>query len=749
MFFSINSHGNDIPRLPALAKRALCFTVRLRRRLSRDSKSLSDIRECKRFLLPFSRKPSRSAFSKPGPDPTDLGYYGNSLTSERGYDSDAQYITTPRRDPLGRFPASRGFRRPELSDLIEQSQERSEAERWAVSNGQTVTDSQESAFGMHFIPTPPGSLRGPPSTFHTARDTDESKYQPSTPSPLRLERSQGSSGMKMKFGRSLPSLSSTNEPGTQHFEQSSVLNVPENSSGRDLMSEWKQFMKTSRDKYGMGSSGSIPTPSADLVVPKMRRPSNSARSFTDPHSLHLSELGISNRLMTHSQSSQVATCNPSITELVQRNRSGFGNFSQENVKSLQSGGSTISANDTPNNPNGQRDASSCYSQASPSSGTLSIGGLSLKKFTNKSIDSKPAMQEISKTGSEVLNVPAPRNTLLSRFQEHCDSGSSDSPQFQNHANGLVSLRKVSVGWMSGGRRVGYGYSAVPGKDGGSPKKDNQSHPQVCQVPDLKADLTTVDGVHDSPPSHHRLEKIAQLSPSPSHPRPPLYDAFTGPRSIKPTKSNAVLPHFREIMNRSSHEHNPFSSSTEGSSRVLCAPELTPTVQTEYCQVPQSSHYTNKGAGNDTIARQWARMTRSVNTKPRTYTYKPGLDGMTHSEMLQKGLFSVDRSDETEAEYLDAENQDDQANVPEHNNFRASRWVSKFSRYRESRRPTVRQQEPSHSQSSSGGYQDCDSASISLKQDTSTRAYAIDDLDDLEMPGSFEGSRWASRISRML
>lgn len=688
--------------------------------------------------------------------------YGNSLMSERGYDSDAHYITTPRHD-LARSPAGRGFRRMELSDLIEQSQERSEAERWALFNNPTATDSQESAFGMHFIATPPGTLRGPPTAFHTARETDGSKYQPLTHSPLRVEQSQGIPILSKIFGGSLPSLSSNNDPGATHIEHSPVLDVPETSSGRDLMSDWKQFMKTSRDRYGMGSSGSLPSPLADLVVSKTRQATNSARSFSDPRdprAIHLSELGISNRLVAFSESSQVGSCNPSTTELFYKKRGATGGFSQENVQSPQSGISVISGNETPRNPNGQRDASSCYSKASPSSGSLSIGGLSFKKLTSKTTDSKPkpALQDILTSDSEAVNVPAPRRTLLSRFQEHCDSGSSDSPQFQNHPTGIVSPRKISVGWMSGGRRVGYGYNPVPGKEGGSPKKDNQSPPQLTQAPGLKAEYTT-NGAHGSASEYHQFEKMAQSSPreygtpSPSHPRPPLYEALTGPRSIKSAKSNvesAAPSHLRAILNRSSQEQNTITGFSEGDSRLLCATELTPTVQSELSEIPQSAHYTSIGQGNNTIANKWARLSRSMNKKSPFQDRKTGLGGVTNSGRLQE-IVLADRSDETEPEFLDTDDRDeseDQAHELQPNTSRVTRWADRFSRYRESRRPTtIRQQEPS--QSSSGGYQDCESASISLKRATSTRSNTTDDPDHFEMPGSFEGSRWASRLSRLL
>ncbi|KAJ5759685.1 hypothetical protein N7520_006841 [Penicillium odoratum] len=695
-------------------------------------------------MFPFPRKSSRSALSKSHQDPTAL-HYGGSLLSERGYDSDAQYLTTPRRDLLGRYPASRGSRRMPLSDLIEQSQERSDAERWALFNDLTVNESQESAFGMHFIPTPPGTLRGPPTTFHTARDINESKYQPMAPSTLRAGRSQGSPIMNMNFGRSLPSLSSTHEPGAAHFEHSPVLNVFENSSGRDIMSDWKQFMKTSRDRCRLGSSGSLPTPSENLVVSKTGQPSISARSFTDPHSIHLGELGISNRLVTHSQTSQAITCDPSITELVHKHKGVLGDFSQENIPSSRSGASASSRNETPRNPNGQRDTSSCYSQASPSSGTLSIGKLSFKKLTGKTLNPKPAMQEILISDSETVNIPAPRSTLLSRFQEHCDSSNLDSPHFQNHATGLVSPRKVSVGWMSGGRRVGYGYSPVPGKGGGSPKKDIQSPLQLTEVSSLKAEFAAANGAYES----HGLEQMAQSAPrdyitsSPSHLRTPLYD-LADPEPIKSLEPNeyAAAPQVRAYLNRSSQEQLQITSN-EDKPRVLCAPELTPTVQTEYCQVPRSSHYTSKGESSEKISRQLARLSRSVSTRFRKQNQKTGLYCMAHERR------EYNPSDETEPEFLDTDHgeSEDQAHQLQPNISRTARWANRISRYRESKRLSiVRQQE--HSQSSSGAYEDCDSARVSLKRALSTRSNTTDDADHLGIPGSFEGSRWASRISRL-
>ncbi|KAJ5711548.1 hypothetical protein N7488_005704 [Penicillium malachiteum] len=745
--------------VPPEKKQSESLSRILRRRFSRESKTSNASRDHGKSIFPFALKTSKSVPSRPKPDLTALENYGSSLMSERGYDSDAQYITTPRRgDHLGRSPGSRPFRRMELSDLIEQSQERSEAERWALENDRDVSQSQESAFGMHFIPTPPSTLRGPPTTFHTALDTDESKIQPG--GSVTDDKPQLGPVTNADFVRSLPSLSSTHYD-VSHSAHSPVINISETNSGRDLMSDWNQFLKMSRERYGLGSSGSLPGPSTNLVVPKRRQESHSARSFTDPCSVHLSELGISNKLASHSESSQIMSCGPSLTELVRPNRAGlFTNSSQENIQLRQNTStSALSVNEQVHKPTGLRDVSSCYSQVSPSSGNVSLGEWSIRNLTQKTPNKSPAIQETMSSESEVANIPAPRNTLLSRFREHCDADTPGPPQSRSLAIGHISPRKISIGWMSGGRRVGYGYSPVLGKGAESPKKHEQVTPQLSQITGLKAEFAKTNEAQGLSQSHVRLEEVRQASarhytpPSPETQPRPSNEPSTVPRSVKSAVSNrghTVSPQLRAILNRSSQERGSTTGLTEESTRDLCAPELTAAVQTEYCQIPQSSHYSSQGQGGDSFAHQWARLSRSMNAQSRN-------PKTTHNAVCnqkqtpQDGAFSADCLESIEPAYpqLNSHREyENQAHELQSKTSRATRWANRFSRYRESRKPSNnRQQEPSFA--SSGPYQDCDSTNASLKRETSTKSNTTDDPDCLEMPGSFEGSRWASRISRML
>jgi hypothetical protein len=107
-----------------------------------------------------------------------------------------------------------------------------------------------------------------------------------------------------------------------------------------------------------------------------------------------------------------------------------------------------------------------------------------------------------------------------------------------------------------------------------------------------------------------------------------------------------------------------------------------------------------------------------------------------------------------AEHLVAEyagEDEDQAGQLHPSNSRSSRWLLKLSKRRASRRlPNIHNQEPS--QASSAPFDDCDSYSAGLTN--STKSSEAEDpastyRECLRMPGSFDGSRWANRRSRVL
>ncbi|KAJ5569868.1 uncharacterized protein N7459_009298 [Penicillium hispanicum] len=741
------------------------FTHMLRRRFSRESKPSGEHREFSRFQFPFSLKSSRSFTARPGAELTALEDYGSSLMSERGYDSDAQYISTPQRsDHLARSPASRGLGRLELSDLVEQSQERNEVEQWAMRDNRNISESQRSAFGMRFIPTPPQSVRNARTAFHAPSASGDGEY------------AQGQPMSNMNFVRSLPSLHSVNrELGTMTTEPSSADMVYNDSNEQNIMADWKRFLKTSRQRYGFASSESLTDPPRDIVVHKTRQAAQTphpSRSFTDPHSIHLNELGISNRLASQSASAETASRSPSLAELLRKNKFGLSmSSSQGNVRSRQN--TAMSADLGPglrSQATVQRDASSCYSrQESLLSANASADAQSAKMTTRKVQSSKAeGMERLGNGSASVNNVPAPDSIVLSRFREHCDSGTSKSLGLPTRSNGtgdLGSPRKVSVGWMSNGRRVGYGYSLVSDSEG---EQQCQPESTMVQSPGRKAEIVTaMEGIKKGrSASQGHPGDYEQVAASTSqehgsylvtnHSHRPEREAATLPRaasSVQPIKGYIESPYLRGIIgNGSSRDQEPTPvpvKEENGAGHQVT--ELRPMIKSEPRQVSQNSQYKNRAGDN--VGRRWARLSRTMSAQPRVRKdkedrQKTWVIGAPYPVTRRDAVASSSNEEDTVPEFLDAENHDeneDQASELQRNDSRAAKWALRFSKYRESKRlSSFHRQEPS--QASSGGYQDCESSS--LKRTTSTRSNATEDQECLQMPGSFEGSRWASRISRM-
>lgn len=699
-------------------------------------------------------RPSRSIVSKPGVDLTSLGV-GSSLMSERCYDSDAQFISTPNRaDHLGRSPTNRVKRRVELSDLIEQSHERSEIERWAADGDPNFTESHESAFGMQFIPTPTGTLRGASkgSQIHGMNSVEGGSAQ--------------DQGKKMNYVRSAPSLSSANED-----ELSPTTNIPSGIDEETLETDWKNFLRASRHRYGLASSGSLPPPSPVLVVSKTRQPSHSSRSFTDPRSIHLSEMGISKQVAPQSISSGSLSFRPSTAGLARKNQNGtLTTSSQENMQMRQvSGASSPSRAGARGQATHTRNSSSFYSRHSSAPQVDSSEGQSLRQSEEKTANGKACVSgripnEYASSGDD---IPPPDPRVLSRFREHCDSGSLPlrAKPRANGTNALGSPRKVSIGWMSGGRRVGYGYSIVEDTEGEHEQHQGERPLHPSQAPGRKAEVVVVDSdtANDSLQPRveavHPLETPASSTPSHDdhseafHSSVRVSEAASTPRptnSAKPALDYPVPAFLRAVLgNHSNQGQGPTGSMANGKIAEKPRPrESSPMVQKERCEGVQNQEYNSNA--DTSFARRWARLSRSVNVQRSSREGRnPGHKGWTvgapHPGKEQTATL-LNLSDGAEDEYRDANNgsvDEEQTPKIQPDASWAGRWGLMFSRSRESRQVSnVHRQDPS--QSSSSAYEDCDSSS--LKRVTSLKSNPVED--GLEIPGSFEGSRWASRISRM-
>lgn len=689
--------------LPQGQKQPESFSHRLRRRFSRESKSSHDHREPGKPGFPFSLKPSKSA-SRPGTDLAMLEDIGSSLMSERGYDSDAHFITTPSR--VAGSAATRGIRRIGLTDLIERSQEREEAERW-------TTDRQEAAFGMRYIPSPNGSLRAARGYFQATQGANGRR-----PS-IKHASGQKDPNQRISPARSLPNLISTSSESDPSFLEGDDANyVSGRSEDRNATPIWSHFMRKSRQNYGMVSSESLPNLPADIMVPKRRQPTSSGVSHGDPQTVHLSDMGITRQLASHTMSSEAMSVKMSMIELVRRNRlDGFMPLSSDSLQTRhRSGTSALSGPEPQIRVSRQRDASSFYSrQASgPNSANISLraqspGAYSPRMNAKRFSDNVPEIaQKIADASSATENgsIQASGHPR-SKFREHCDIG--DSTTTQSHpgvATELGSPRKVSIGWMTGGRRVGYGYSLVPEPQVGSQSHATDRHEGSNQETGAHMDsFREVQSQREQKNSKETEKvKLQRLSPVPS--ASPSARRDNGPATLPSVDPSAQtvegypVPSFVQAIldrrfNRSSWESDSGALwLDEGIAGDFDPPELPPVLHGGHCKAYA------KSSPADDIERP---------------------DGKAPSD--------VDRRDQQSYRM----------------SSRMAQWPQKLSKRRESRRHAdLHQQEPSDA--SSGPYLDCDANS--LDRGGSTKSIGAEDLANkyrecMQMPGSFEGGRWAN------
>ncbi|KAJ5673835.1 hypothetical protein N7462_009274 [Penicillium macrosclerotiorum] len=757
----------------------------LRRRFSRESKTSkasSDHREQSKFTFPFSRKSSRSA-AKPATELAVLDNYGSSLMSESRYDSDAQCITTPKRD-LVNSPAHRGRRRMELSDLIERSHERTESERWAMGHGENIPEPPESAFGMRYIHTPPSSLRSARSPYHKAYESPDShrSNSPSHGGVIVQGAIQTGHGIKMNQvnqARSLPDLNAINQmPKTSATKHLPTIRVPDALQDQSLAVDWAQFVGPNRQKYGI-SSGSLPNQPNDIMVTKRRQLIASGTPGTDPRPIHLGEIGIPHRLASPSASSGTGSCNPSIAELIRLSKYGaFLNASQENIPTSQRSASAHSVPELQTHSN-RRDVSSYYShQASPIS-TCSSPCLGSSHFgaSSPGIETPPDIkQKLFNEGFAIETGPSPTNEgLSSKFREHCENELSKTPPAQmesNYNNEAGSSRKVSIGWMSGGRRVGYGYSPVPNDEEQSKLEDGHYYTQQgSDRPEISVAGSGLGNGQVVQFSGERRDSGYAAGTSTPNPEPiRVINRQTGQEAAPTTlpKARSSIrnvdkypepPYLRAILSgRYSQGQDPQSPrGSKQSSGSLRASEVPPMTQMEHCQVPQSSHYNSQSADN--AVNRWARLSQSLNAHPRGRKEQNNgrrsvITNVVHPAAVQDVPISGDSAADIEPEFFRTgrePNPDDLAHLLRPSNSRGAKWVRRFSKRRDSRRVSnLHKQDVS--QASSGPYQDCDADS--LGRANSTKSTVAEDLasmyrECLQMPGSFEGSRWASRTSRVL
>lgn len=646
--------------------------------------------------------------------------------SERAYDSDAQFITTPRRAGNSiRSPFARPFPRMDLSDLIERSHERNSSENRAVSSQDgniSNLSHHESATGMNFISTPTASV----SSFQGHNGSNQSL------NPLQAGSVLGEYDLNITSARSFPDLTFTGPLSIPSFAPTpATIAIPRPNGGSRSLADWKQFLQESGQVYSAASSETLPNLSPDILVKKKRQVSASARSFTDPRSIHLDDLGISNRLASQT------TASNSMPRLIHQNEFGF--FvppSQENLQPPKRPGASAVSDIVPPTPMPRKhDFSSFYS---PQSGSITSNRspMDSQRSVNNLAMSNPQIKEKIPDESEIVQSSQlyANGAVQSKFREHCESPDSEQTKSHEPPNDLDKAcppRKVSVGWMSEGRRVGYGYSPVPIEDEPHIQNEPIYHPYRKPEPESRAEKMPVsfNKIDYQKLSKNNFESTEDFTLGPSPSMASNCSDIDNP-SLSPipkvkTSEYPTAPHIRAMFgSRRGRTDDPSSVQThEGGFRSLRAPGLPPTTHIEHCQVPKSSKYSNQA--NDSFAQRWSRLSPTLK---------------------QAAIVSGGNADDDNPGCFDL---GDQYHVQEPCSLqpkksRSEKWARRFTRRRETRRISIVQQQDS-SQSSSDQYEDCVSEDPQRK---TTEDLASMYQDCIDMPGSFDGSRWATRRSRM-
>ncbi|KAJ5368343.1 uncharacterized protein N7496_008103 [Penicillium cataractarum] len=736
----------------------------IRRRFSRESRASSAHHEPSKFMFPFPRKSSRSAL-KPATALATLGGYGSSLMSESRYDSDAQFISTPRRELID-SPAHRARRRMELSGLIERSQEQQDSERWAIGMGDDIPEPPESVYGMRFIQTPPSTLRSHRGPYQKVNHA------------VSLE---GDQKHGMISAKSMFDLNSTSQRGNgSGTGPSHALDYIRGGNGQKHLTT-SQSMGMSSHKHGMASSNPLSNQPPDLVVAKRRQRTDSGVFLMDNESVHLEDMRISYRLASQSASSAPMSCNPSIAELICNNRYGpFMNASQENMPIALRSTTSITSGNSPQVPAYHHQQASSYYSRQPSclSANASPSSHSLAPDAEQQAGMVPGSRY--NVSAEDLNPqngsPLASGAIGSKFREHCDNEAP--PDSHGHiaskeVHGTSAPRKVSVGWMSGGRRVGYGYNPVPDDEAARYQQHEDGNPRLQQAREQKAgaamSIPNLQGGYVCQDQMRRTDLMPATAPNTpeSQCKSATYHANRSepaPATIpKLRSSDKVSNEFPEpsylraiLAGRYSREHDGGSViSGKRSTRSLHAVEIPSMAQSEHCHVPQTS-----GQHSDTAVHRSPRLSQSLNSNPQSSKNKRGRRAAIQNSIRQGKERHVSMSDhnavDIDPDYLGIEhdfNAEDVARFLRPSNARGANWVRRLSKYRVSKRySNPHQQEVS--QISQGLYQGYSSNSLERENSTKSIGTNVEELasmyqECLDMPGSFEGSRWASRTSRML
>ncbi|OQE36059.1 hypothetical protein PENCOP_c012G01033 [Penicillium coprophilum] len=701
---------------------------------------------------------------------------GSSLMSARGYDSDAQCIGSPqyagRMRALPRSPASR---RIGLHDLIERSRERNDLEMWAGAKIHDQSGTPRTPFGIQYTPTPSGSMTG--------RSAHPTSAGEGTGSQSMLSFRNEQSGEPNLSTKSLPSLHASQEglaPTNEDHVQSREGFVGGSSSGenlQNLVAHWAQYMGSNPNDYRAASSASLARKDPGIMVSKTRHPTSSSSPGTHSEARfpHLGNLDLSHRLAGTSMGSGAPSTNPSMSELPRANSYGPQMASQENFHPHERSGTSTLVGSEPQKQatDHQRDASSFYSRQSsdPSRGASAVQ--SLRVHAANAIESLPNIhaQMVAGTAPIRNELEPAADVVKSRFIEQLDATNWEPPQLHgisSGAHGAGPHRRVSPGWMTGGRRMGYGYYLVDNAEERSPKVVGNSSPLSNgnwqrDISGPRSGGANGHGLCSSTEHQTELALLAQPS-TPDH-GSKVSDSRRSPMNKSPTnpKGNPILtPMMWAKMKRHSvrgNSHAPLTVDVAGEGVGAGEARRESSIGAQHIESPISAKTPSSAKSfyiedvDETFLNRWAKASRSTRKSPQPDKYHDSTyrrnASTSDASPLGERRFSMDQTNSRPSVYFDPSNNKsaDKLNG-EPSRSRSGRWILRFSRNRESkRRSNLPPKDPS--QESPVQYEERPPSN--LGRANSTRSYMAEDLasayqECIGMPGAFYGSRWASRTS---
>ncbi|KAL4906499.1 hypothetical protein BDW74DRAFT_176820 [Aspergillus multicolor] len=469
---------------------------KLRRRFSRDAQQLH--RQPKKSdrgpLIPFLH--SSKHLDGPAAQVTSHEL-GGSLMSERGYDSDAQYIGTPEHQVytaehrpsigIGVSPRRQSLPLPELdlepsrkhtfgltvdtkAVIYEQPAHHGESGEaqlpWPPRDDEhrpphAVQESPSTSFRNVELETPFGALRHKSSSPCSSGTRAWAQERPSpmqAPAPVRAQDTHHHHTPPAPIRSPMPKESS-------HEESASQGSGSRHSTGAMVY----PTHDSQQPGYATSAESVSGCPPQIAVRKRHQRPQKALITNGD-QSVHLGEMNIHRMLASSGSTTYIQTQgnpfdeNRSTSNAVLWNPNKYGTLNSPPMPPIWD----VAEAKLPELPGSIQDPCSPYSPKT----SISFAGLDqdesyIPSFSQVSSGNLPTSRPYLPSDYATISATTAEeaHALKSRFTERFGSDRSISHAgIGSHGSDNSSSRRISIGWMSEGRRIGYGYTLVPPKN---------------------------------------------------------------------------------------------------------------------------------------------------------------------------------------------------------------------------------------------------------------------------------------------